>query len=299
MSTRPVTPERDILSLAHGLGLAGARPLPLARNFNQILRLDPYPVVARVSRVAAPQSQAMADARREIGVASHLAREGIPVITPASIVPSGPYRVGETVVSLWTFLPPTDRPALAAPELVRRATAVQEAMARYPRRLPRLAAWRFSRAAARRLTTVPDPDVRRLHAAWETMDALLERLPLRALQPAHGDLHPGNLLPGPDDWHWCDFEDASLMPAFWDLATLVANAFLFDGPESPLVRAAGAEPRVVRDRDGFLLALKARAILAAVVNTWWASEHQGDRSWAERQLAALFPALERLRAKGL
>ncbi|WP_229725650.1 phosphotransferase family protein [Calditerricola satsumensis] len=36
--------------------------------------------------------------------------------------------------------------------------------------------------------------------------------------PAHGDAHLGNLLASPQGWLWIDFEDASRMPRFWDLA---------------------------------------------------------------------------------
>jgi Ser/Thr protein kinase RdoA (MazF antagonist) len=285
-----------LANLVRSLGLDGATLQPVSHNFNYILRLAPHPVVARISRVPTRPGAALADGRRELSLASHLERQGVAVAGPAPELDPGPHRLGHRVVTFWRYIPPTKRPVLAPGELVRRALALETSLASYPKRLPHLGAWRFSGRAIRHLRAVADVSVRRLVHAWEDVDAELARLPAADLRPAHGDAHLENLLPGPDDWYWTDFEDASRMPVFWDLAALVANPFLFKGERSTLWRAATAVPAVAGDRRRFLTAVRARAILGTAANTWWAAAHAGDRPFAERQLAALWPALDRLSA---
>lgn len=291
--------EEDTSALAAGIrdraremGLSRARPVLASANFNAIFRLCPYPVVARISRVPAPVREALADARRELAVAGHLRQQGIPIAGPAAIVSAGPHLVDGRVVTFWEYVPPTMRPPLPPAEMVRRALAVQEAMRSYKRRLPHLGAWRFSRQAVTFLRTLRGhPATARLLETWDAMDRELETGDPASLRAAHGDLHAGNLLPGPEDWYWTDFEDASRMPAFWDLASLVTNPLLLDGHRSPLWRAARTLPAVERDLPGFLLAVRARAILSTLANTWWAARRAGEGAFAERQLQALEPAL--------
>lgn len=56
-----------------------------------------------------------------------------------------------------------------------------------------------------------------------------ERVQSEVLYPAHGDAHPGNRLATGIGWRWIDFEDISLMPKFWDLASCIGNTALFHG----------------------------------------------------------------------
>lgn len=59
------------------------------------------------------------------------------------------------------------------------------------------------------------------------------RLEPSLLIPGHGDAHARNLLPSTEGWIWTDFEDVSLMPAYWDLASFIGNLALFGGIQEP------------------------------------------------------------------
>lgn len=292
--------REGITALMGTLGFPGSRPVLLGANFNVIFHLHPYPIVARVSRVPSSLRAALADGRREMAVAIHLTDRGIPVVRPAPGVDAGPHVLGGgPVVTLWQHVPPTARSPLAPSALVSRAVDVEEAMGAYRRPLPRLGAWRFSRPAVRFLREHrADPTVATLVEAWGATNWELETADPATLRPAHGDLHAGNLLAGPGGWYWTDFEDASTMPVFWDLASLVTNAWLLEGDESPLWRAARSLPAVERDWPHFLLAVRARALLSTAANTWWSATGEGDQTFAARQRAALGPALDWLVAAG-
>lgn len=252
---------------------------------------------------------------REVAVARHLAAAGVPVIPPASDPDPGPHPVGDTWMTLWTYVPPVDRPSpdvAAAAALLRDLRA---GLAGCPVPLPLLGAWRHGDAWVR---TLQDPDHRSHHGshgsdpwpapllhlavdAWHRIDALLRALALepRHLEPSHGDAHPGNLHPGPGGWLWFDFEDASLMPRHWDLASFVAGAYLlgkdpFFGHDpsfaDQLVATVLGTPTDPGEPAAFALAVAARAGLSTITSASLAEQGHLDPDLARLRLERL-PAL--------
>ncbi len=71
------------------------------------------------------------------------------------------------------------------------------------------------------------------------------------LLPAHGDAHPGNLLPTSHGWRWIDCEDVSSMPQFWDLASFFANPALLRGFDPPLIAPAVNSAEITCPRNPF------------------------------------------------
>ncbi|MCL6443831.1 MAG: hypothetical protein K6T83_10325 [Alicyclobacillus sp.] len=88
-------------------------------------------------------------------------------------------------------------------------------------------------------------------------------------------------------WKWSDFEDVSLMPRFWDLASLIGNIALFNGLRHPIINYALYHPMVVNDRSSFQFAITARVIMATTTNLALALSGNGDVDFAQRQLACI------------
>lgn len=199
-------------------------------------------------------------------------------------------------MTLWEYIPQTSRLALTPTRLAERVRALAQAMTGYRGELPILGAWRLSGAAADELAGHPDGRVQSLLERYTEWDRRLASFGPQQLVPCHGDAHAGNLLAGPDGWYWTDFEDVSLMPKFWDLASLTANPLLLRGHTDPLARAVTKALDIQKDPESWRLALATRATMSTLVNVWWAHKGFGDGSFAEGQLARIGPflgALER------
>jgi len=108
-----------------------------------------------------------------------------------------------------------------------------------------------------------------------------------SLVPCHGDAHIGNLLPTAEGWLWTDFEDASLMPAHWDMASFVCNLALFGGIEQPTFRYVLEHIDSESDLAAFGFAVTARTLMSTLGNFDFALEghgNDGDLEVATRQL---------------
>lgn len=278
----------EVLLVAKQLGIYGISPVILSDAGNLIVHLAPHPIVARVAKLFAGDD---ADAwrgilAREVRVAQHLARSGAPVVLPAAGVYAGPHRVGGTWMTWWQFLPKAPLPSLDPSHAFDLVDSLASAMARFPEPLPVLGVWQSAAEAADRLRArmAEDSRIADLLRAFERVDERMRMLDPASLLPAHGDAHPRNLLPGQDGWRWIDFEDVSLMPRFWDLASFIGNPALFDGLRHPLVRYVLNHPVVTADRSAFADALSARAVMATTTNLALALDGHGDLTFAKRQL---------------
>jgi hypothetical protein len=81
-----------------------------------------------------------------------------------------------------------------------------------------------------------------------------------------------------------DFEDVSLMPAYWDMASFVGNLALFGGLQEPTFRYMLDQVDIVSDPASFGFAIAARVIMSTLGNLDLALAGNGDLEFATRQL---------------
>ena len=204
----------EVTNVASRLGFSNVKPMVLRDAGNLIVHLCPFPIVARVATLSDGDDPNFWRTiwRDEIKVATHLMKQGIPVVPYLRIMPPGPYFVGGTWMTLWEYIEPAPIPKLSILEIVGMINELVTAMSDFQEPLPALGAWRNVGQAADFVSSIRDDDrIARLLAAYEDVN---ERIGSEALYPAHGDAHQGNLLASSTGWQWIDFEDVSLMPKF-------------------------------------------------------------------------------------
>lgn len=188
----------------------------------------------------------------EIKVSKHLIERRIPVVPCSSLVPPGPHQVGNTWMTLWEYVEPASLPKLSVKQAIDMVNDLVKAMSDFGEHIPPLGAWRNVNQAANHLRSIKDDDrISKLLLAFEQVN---ERIQNVALYPAHGDAHPGNLLPSSSGWRWIDFEDVSLMPKFWDFACFIGNTALFHGLRHPTVEYVLTKSMVSTDKKSFQFA---------------------------------------------
>jgi Phosphotransferase enzyme family len=229
---------RAAVTVAGRHGVRCDEPVVLREASNLIVRLDPAPVVARVSTTTGLVRAGDAWFAREVALASHLAAAGAPVVAPSPEIDPGPHHHDGLVLTFWTFVDETDR-LLDAAEAGRRLRACHEALMSFAAGLPR---WAVLEEAQRMLEdmaaagALADADAERLRRASVEVRERIERL-APALQPVHGDAHLGNVLNGPDGPLWNDWEDSFLGARAWDLGCLHASARAFGNDPRPVALA--------------------------------------------------------------
>jgi hypothetical protein len=275
----------NTLQVAKRLGLGGITPAVMSRGAHLILHLYPYPIVARVSiaAFAGDSSGAYRIAERELRLARYLDAKGIPVLKPAELVPAGPHDANGAWLTLWDFIPPMEMNRPAPEEAFMFVTRLTEAMRTYSGTLPVLGVWNRASRSAARLEEQSDTRIRRLLGQFHILDEKM-RSGARSLQPCHGDAHAGNLLAGPDGWLWSDFEDASLMPPFWDMASYAANLALFGGHREPVFAFMQKYAAECGALEEFYFAIKSRILMSTLGNLDFALQGRGDLAFAARQL---------------
>jgi hypothetical protein len=280
-SPGPGEVERELTGWLLERGLGDVRPRRLREAGNLLVLLDPLPVVARIGVLEPGDDPAeeAAVATRELAVARYLADRGCPVVAPADRMDAGPYRLRGAVMTLWTYVREQPRPFLGLRPLVDRVRELDGLLAIYPEPLPRLGAWWRNGVPLERLTGSGwAGDVGALGALWEAASSWMQQSPL---VPQHGDPHRANLLYDGRDWRWIDFEDVSLLPPWWDVATAAAATVRRGGARvlGSLVDAVGAGP----DAAAFLWTLFARETWAVTQSLYLASRGLTGRAAAERQ----------------
>lgn len=81
-----------------------------------------------------------------------------------------------------------------------------------------------------------------------------------------------------------DFEDASLMPEYWDWASFLANIALFNGLNIPIVQQVVENKEIVKNKNKFFTVLKVRILMSIIGNLDLALQGLGDLEYAELQL---------------
>lgn len=273
---RDVVRDIEMLLLRWGMRMDAPFVLNDAGNL-----MRPYPLVARVATLFSGDDPDFWRLvwQRDLRVAHHLMRHGIPVVAPATMVPAGPHLVAETWMTLWNYAEPVELPALGVGGLFL-VQDLTHAMESFPERLPPWGAWIHVTEAIARLSSSRES---RLADLLREIEVVRQRLEGAPLFPAHGDAHPGNLLPTSDGWRWIDFEDVSAMPRFWDLASFIANTGLLEGMDHPIVVQAYGLDDVMKDPETFWWVIRARVAMSLSTNMGLAWAGQGDRAFALRQ----------------
>ena len=263
------------VAAAHGLR---TEPRVLQDGMNVVLHLAPAPVVARVAGLTRLlRGDGLTTFGREVSLAGALASAGAPVVPPSDLLPPGPHRHGDTVLSFWTYvtvLPERPGPVEAAAAFADlHDHLVDQPAVGAPLDTPLADLETFLAGAGR--WDVADAD---LDALAHRLERLRPRLDgdVRAL---HGDTHPGNLLATSDGWRWTDLEDTCSGPLGWDLACLRTTGRL-DG------RAAlDALPAAATDAE---LApwVELRRLHAAVWSVVHASAHRDAAGPARARLSS-------------
>lgn len=214
------------VAVARAHGLRVDEPIVLASLFAVRVHLKPAPVVARVptltARVRNPIEPWLA---RELAVVGYLASRGAPVVPPSSALPPGPHAHDGLAMTFWQYVEPVPGRAVTAAETGRMLGELHAALRAYPGELPLLAPPLSDIPAClamldrENVNAIDAADIAMLRAAHDRIAPRLHALP-GPLQPVHGDVHPGNIIPTAQGLLWNDFEDISLGPVAWDLTSL-------------------------------------------------------------------------------
>lgn len=237
------TAIQEVRALARDFG-AIVDPVVVADRSNLVLRLDPLPLVARVAMATSTVRVGMAWLRREMEIAEFLAHADVLVTRPSERLPAGPHERAGLIISFWqreTLIASSADPRAAGEGLA----AVHAALVRYPHST--LPLWggveeaRVVYGRAKERNVFDDDEVRRMEAAWERGERIIEETPSRSasFQAVHGDAHIGNVLATERGAVWTDWEDAFVGPIEWDIACLRSRAALF-GEDVQLIEAMTA-----------------------------------------------------------
>lgn len=275
----------QVLLIAEKAGLTDITPIELSNGGNLIIHLAPHPIVARIATVISKEDteNAYKILDRELRVARHLQSKKVSVLLPTDLTNAGPYDVGGTWMTFWKYVPPIQLESPSPIEAIELINGLSRAMKDFVDELPMLGVWERTFQSAIRLSKHSDQRIQALLNVFLRVDEQI-RLESSLLIPCHGDAHRGNLLPSPEGWVWSDFEDVSLMPAYWDLASFVGNLALFGGIQEPTFRCILDHIDNGTDLKAFGFAITARILMSTIGNLDFALAGHGDLEFATRQL---------------
>lgn len=275
----------QVLLMAEKSGLTEITPVELNDGGNLSIHLAPYPVVARIATVISKEDPELAYQilNRELQVAYHLQTRGVPVLLPTDLIDAGPHDIGGTWITLWKFVPRVQLPRPSPGEAAELVNSLSNAMKDYPGELPLFGVWERTCKSAVRLRDHPDQRVQTLLGIFQRVNEKM-RLEPDSLIPCHGDANVGNLFPSNKGWIWMDFEDVSLMPVYWDLASFVCIPALFRGIQEPTLMYVLDHIDNKTDLKSFGLALIARTLTSTLGNLDYALIGHGDLEFAIREL---------------
>lgn len=208
------------LTVTSRLGLREHEPEVLHERSNVLVKLGP--LVARVPGTIRLARTGPAWQERDVAVSRFLTERGVLVVSPVTDPPAGPHFAEGLPVTLWHHTP-HDPDHRYAPDVVARSLAeVHAALREFPGELPRRGPLDdLGRIFGRHDLEGETPRLRAEAAR------LAATLPDVAVQPLHGDAHPGNLIATPAGPCWLDFEDTWCGSLAWDLGILARQG----GPE--------------------------------------------------------------------
>ncbi len=285
----------QVLLIAENHGLTKITTIELNNGGNLSIHLAPYPVVARIATVLSKEDPDLAYQilDRELQVAYHLQTRGVPVLLPADIIDAGPHNIAGTWMTFWKFEPREQLPRPSPVEAVELVSSLSDAMKDYPGELPVFGIWERTCKSAVRLQDYPDQRVQTLLGIFQGVNEKM-RLERDSLIPCHGDANVGNLFPCNKGWIWMDFEDVSLMPIYWDLASFVCIPALFRGTREPTLIYVMDHIDKKSDLKSFGLALIARTLMSTLGNLDYALRGHGDLDFALKELEIAADFIQRI-----
>ncbi len=276
----------QVLLTAKKAGLLDITPIVLSDGGNLIIHLSPHPIVARIATVISEENPDKTNKLldRELRVAWHLHNKGVPVLLPTDLIDAGPHEVDGIWMTFWNYISPTQLQPLTPREAVQLVNMLSVAMKSFSDELPLLGIWDRVCRSAIGLSKNSDSRIKSLLEMFQRVDWQMRMIEPKLMIPAHGDAHARNLFPSPEGWVWMDFEDVSLMPAYWDLASFVSNFALFKGFQEPILRYMLDHTDIVTDPKAFGFALTSRTLMSVIGNLDLALKGHGDLAFATRQL---------------
>lgn len=245
------------LAKDHGINARGATLI--TDRVNRIFELDGSEIIARIRK---PISGETVDFGRSVlelerSAATALSEVGALTIQPLRDVEILP--IENTWVSFW-HKEQFAAIKISGTELAHSVKALESGLSLTDLSLRPLSTWEHAARSARLAHASADARVQNIAVAYDAFDTTLRDIPLF---PAHGDAHAGNLLSTDRGWVWLDFEDVSLMPRYWDIATAVARSVVFGWERDVSVEALSSYGEI--DWNEFLLSLTARSVQNALL----------------------------------
>ncbi|MGX8797712.1 hypothetical protein ACR6HW_16885 [Fusibacter sp. JL298sf-3] len=282
-----MTEEKILLQLKHFAnenGLENVDPIILNESANLVIHLYPYNIVARIALYDSNTSHMKDVMQKEIEVANYLEEKGIAVVSSNSQIIVEPFDLGGHWMTLWNFVRKEEREKLTSFAAIQYVEKLTNAMKRYDGKLPILGVWKRVHESAKNLSKSDNSQIQRLVENYNTLNEEISNIEVESLVPSHGDSHVKNLYPAKTDWLWMDFEDASLMPEYWDWASFLANMALFNGLNIPIVQQVVENKEIIKNKNKFFTVLKARILMSIIGNLDLALQGLGDLEYAELQL---------------
>lgn len=275
----------EIREFAEANNLCAVEPRVLSDSANLIIHLYPYDVVVKVAVYGRKTEEIKECIIREISVANYLKNNNIPVVRPCESMNHGPHECDNHWFSLWRYEDKTDRGKLKTDALILAIKDLIMTMKKYPGQLPVLGVWKKVQNSALNLKKIDDLLYKTLLDRYEIINRFVTSIDEKDLAPSHGDAHIRNLYPALENWIWMDLEDASLMPKYWDLSSLLANIVLFNGLKISIADSVLNDDELVSDKKEFFMILKARVLMSIIGNLDMALQGLGNLEYANLQLA--------------
>lgn len=238
-----------------GLGVSFDAARVLRDRSNVIIAFDER-LVARVPGSVGSVRPGDAWMRREVAVASFLARRGAPVVGPTELADPGPHAHSDTFVTLWQFEPTVEKvDPLAAGRALRVCHEMLEDLD-----VAVVEGHNALDEALRLLDTDVMPftgEERTVLRDWGRRAAAA--IAGEPVQVVHGDAHLGNVVASARGPLWNDWEDTHAASRAWDLGCLHAPAILgWDDGDEVAAMAYGDAP------EGVEAATRGRLVQAVV-----------------------------------
>ncbi|MEM8814919.1 MAG: phosphotransferase [Pseudomonadota bacterium] len=210
------------LSVARHLGLRADSARPISLVGRAVFLIEPCLVVAKVSRLVDKVR-----CETEIALATHVIRQGGPVVSPLLRGEPGPHIFADAAVTLWEHCPlavdatiPGHAAGTAYSQLVPHLQSYGGALPDF--RVPIRECWHtVEHDGPGRLGSGALDLIRK---EFEALGQL--HLPPEDMRNLHGDPHPGNLTLSEGGALWLDLKAACNGPREWDLTALPASAGL-------------------------------------------------------------------------
>jgi Phosphotransferase enzyme family len=276
------------LTVAENSGLREIKPEVIRDRGNILVRLRPYPVVARVAaRIDATRTHGSREwLTREVAVLMHLTDLNAPAVHSSPLVPPGPHQIGDLTLTFSEWVESNSSHTPNFYEIGRSLRELHGALQSYAgQELPLLAPvallkhWLGLIADTEWLQA---EDLRLLEKNYKRIgrELLQTSHPIQAL---HGDAHDANTIYTGRGLLWLDFEETCAGPVEWDLACLVTGLYRQD-PQHPVMLQALAGYSYAAPLENILPFIRARVLQGAL----WAillSEYYPDRqTYAENSL---------------